>query len=212
MSRPRYCPNRKFIPLLKGGPIMADQKSADNPEGQQTNSVEQELRQHELVDKLLPDPSQPQPLTVLSGFLGKSTQAGHWRLYLTTALNEYVEVPEENIIHTKSLGPEQSALGRTVIWLRSDTPLQYTRFTSRQIQAEFLEGTIASGFRAQAGVSRATMVPGARFPRPMTNGCSDVWCPTDRCSTDYLPACPTVYCTPKTFEDWCTWQGPTDIG
>src|SRR5689334_14808375 len=101
---------------------MADQANPDNPEGQQPSSAKQDLRQDELVDRLMPDPSQQQPLTILSGFLGRSPQAGHWRLYLTPTLDEYVEIPEEDIVHSQPLGQEQSALGGTMVWVRSATP------------------------------------------------------------------------------------------
>lgn len=172
---------------------MADQANPDNSEGQQSSSAKQELRQHELVDRLRPDPSQQQPLTVLSGFLGHSPQAGHWRLYLTPTLDDYVEIPEEDIVHSQSLGPEQSALGGTMIWVRSATPLQYTRTRSRQIQAEFLQGAITSGFRARATRFQATSVPGARNAQPQTYYCSDVYCFTDFCSTDVPRYCRTYY-------------------
>lgn len=173
--------------------MMADQANPDNPTSQQSSSAKQELRQHELIDKLMPDPSQQQSLTVLSGFLGQSKQAGHWRLYLTPTLDEYVEIPEEDIVHSQSLGPDQSDLGGTMVWVRSGTPLQYTRTTSRQIQAEFLQGTITTGFKARAAGFQAAFVPGARNAQPRTYYCSDVFCNTDFCSTDVPRYCHTYF-------------------
>jgi hypothetical protein len=123
---------------------MAEPKNPNNPKDQRQSSAKQELQESELVVKLVPDPSQQQPVVVLSGFLGRSPEAGHWRLYLTAALNEYVEMPEVSIVHSQSLKPNQSSLGVITVWVRSDTPLRYTRITSRQIQAEFLHGSIMS--------------------------------------------------------------------
>ena len=167
---------------------MADQANPDNSEGHQ------ELRQDELVDKLMPDPSQPQPLTVISGFLGRSQQAGHWRLYLTPTLDEYVEIPEEDIVHNQLLGPEQSIFGGTMVWVRSASPLQYSRTTSRQIQAEFLQGPITTGFSAGATGFQAAMTPVLRNAQPHTYYCSNVFCATDLCSVDVPRHCPSHYC------------------
>jgi hypothetical protein len=62
------------------------------------------LEQHPFVEALVPDPSQGPPnATVLRGFLGKSTTEGVWRLYLTAALDEYVEIPEADILHSRQL-------------------------------------------------------------------------------------------------------------
>lgn len=160
---------------------MADQANPDNPEGQQ------ELRQDELVDRLMPDPSQPQSLTVLSGFLGQSPQEGHWRLYLTLTLDKYVEIPEEDIVHSQSLGPEQSAVGGTIIWVRSTSPLQYTRITSHQIQAEFLQGAITRGFRTRAaGFPAGVVRPGYLAYPTHTRDCL-----SDACESDVAKYCPT---------------------
>lgn len=160
---------------------MADQANPDNPEGQQ------ELRQDDLVDRLMPDPSQPQSLTILSGFLARSQQAGHWRLYLTPTLDEYVEIPEENIVHSRSLESGESALGGTMVWVRSSTPLQYTRTTSRQIQAEFLQGAITTGFRARAARFQAAVVLRRwnLLARANYRRYDSVYvCPSDLCSMD----------------------------
>lgn len=187
---------------------MADQVNPDIPEGQQSSSAKQEMQQDELIDKLIPDPSQQQPLTVLSGFLGRSSQVGHWRIYLSLTLDEYVEIPEEDIIHSQSLGPEQSALGGTMVWVRTGTPLQYTRTMSRQIQAEFLQGPITTGFSMGATGFQAAMAPGPRNALPNTYYCSDVFCYTDRCSTDnprlcHSHICDTKGCTHMFGTCWC---------
>jgi hypothetical protein len=155
-------------------------------------TAKQELRQHELIEKVLPDPSQLASLTTLSGFIGRSLQEGYWRLYLTPTLDEYVEIREDDIVHTQTLEPSQSALGRTVVWLRSGVTLQYTRFTSRQIQAEFLQGPLATGVRASALRFQPPMTS-QRGANPRTYICSDVYCGSDFCSTDVPRYCHTYW-------------------
>ena len=168
---------------------MADQANPNNPEGQQPSSPKQELRQHELVDKLVSDPSQQQSLTVLSGFLGQSQRAGYWRLYLTPTMDEYVEIPEEDIVHSQSLEPSQSALSETMVWVRSGASLQYTRTMSHQIQAEFLKGPITTGFRARAASFPASAILRAVPPTHVTP------CLSDACGSDVAKYCHTVWCT-----------------
>lgn len=177
---------------------MADQEDPDNPEGQQPSSAKQDLRQDELVDRLMPHPSQQQPLTVLSGFLGRSPEAGHWRLYLTPTFDEYVEISEENIVHSQPLEQERSPLGGTMVWVRSGTPLQYTRTISRQIQAEFLRGDItaallsSSAMQGQLGARELFLLakPSVICTHPIF--CTNLDCPSKfLCPTDPL-LCPPL--------------------
>jgi hypothetical protein len=157
------------------------------------------LRQHELIDKLVPDPAQPQTLAVLSGLLGRSPRSGYWRLYLTAAFDEFAEVREEDIVHSQSLTPAQSALGRTIVWVRSGASVQHTRQSSRQTQAEFLQGTIATRYVTSAAAFqtslRSRVNPQLRFN-------SVNFCPSDCCSADVPISCPTHWgCGPDTNLD-----------
>ena len=159
-----------------------------NPNDPKSDAAKPHLRQHELIDKLVPDPSQSQSFTVLSGLLGSSPQPGYWRLYLTAALDEYAEMREEDIVHSQSLTSAQSALGRTIVWVRSGASVQHTRLTSRQTQAEFLRGTLATRHSASAAnfltTLRSRVNPQLRFN-------SVNICPSDCCSTDVPISCPT---------------------
>jgi len=118
------------------------------PEESRSSREEQQgqLRQNDLIRKLVPDPGQHQPLTTLVGYLGRSTREGEWRLYLTEDLNEYVEFSEQDVVHSQPLAEEQSRLSATQIWLPAETRLRHTQIISRQVQADFLRGEIASRF------------------------------------------------------------------
>lgn len=87
---------------------------------------------------------------VLTGWLGKSTRDGRWRLYFTPQLDEYVEFKEEDVLRSQSLGSEQTE-GPTTLWVERGASLEHTRTTSRQVQAEFLGGEVAANFLAGAG-------------------------------------------------------------
>jgi hypothetical protein len=110
------------------------------------NDPAKQLKQDPLVDQLMPDPGNPQPTIQLIGWLGKGTDEGLWRLYLTPQLDEYVEFSADSVVHTQPLQKEQSALGGSTVWLKAGTALNHTQVVQRQVQADFLSGGITSGF------------------------------------------------------------------
>ena len=110
------------------------------------NDPAKQLKQDPLVDQLMPDPGNPQPTIQLIGWLGKGTDEGLWRLYLTPQLDEYVEFSADSVVHTQPLQKEQSALGGSTVWLKTGTALNHTQVVQRQVQADFLSGGITSGF------------------------------------------------------------------
>src|SRR5579864_4072536 len=91
------------------------------------NDPAKQLKQDPLVDQLMPDPGNPQPTIQLTGWLGKGTDEGWWRLYLTPQLDEYVEFSADSVVHTQPLQKEQSALGGSTVWLKAGTALNHTQ-------------------------------------------------------------------------------------
>ncbi len=148
---------------------MADQEDANGPKN----------KQDALVEKLVPDPAQIPDVTVLIGFLGKSSRTGYWRLYLNPQLNHYVEGAEEDLAHSETLVTERNPLCGTMIWVRRNAVLQHTRTISRQAQAEFLEGDITRSFLAGTGIT------GLSYPALLLGGRIFLWFCTgcDRTST-----------------------------
>jgi hypothetical protein len=109
-----------------------------------------DLKQDEVIARLVPDPADPPHVIRLAGYLGKSARRGFWRLYLTLELSDYVEVAEDDIVHSQALASQEHPLGGTAVWIRSDATLQHVRTESRQAQAEFLQGDITGAFLANA--------------------------------------------------------------
>lgn len=128
---------------------MDDQKE---PEGDS-----KELKQDALVEKLVGDPTKPPDVQILVGFLGRSSEAGNWRLYLTPQLDSYVEFSAEDVVHTQPLASAQSAIGGTMVWLRQDATLKHTRTGTRQMQTNFVQGDIMSSFMAGPGVQEMAL-------------------------------------------------------
>jgi hypothetical protein len=66
-------------------------------------------RQDPLVERLRPHPAAPAPKVLeLVGLLGNSDRPGHKRLYFSTALDFYAEVPIDNILHRAAIDAAQA--------------------------------------------------------------------------------------------------------
>ena len=76
------------------------------------SNTPKQLKQDPLVEQLAPDPGSHIPTIQLTGWLGKGSKEGHWRLYLNPELDQYVGFSAEDVVHTQALDPKQSLLGR----------------------------------------------------------------------------------------------------
>jgi hypothetical protein len=75
------------------------------------------------VDLLVPDPAKLPELQVLFGFPGRSLEDDLVRLYQSLALDTYVEVRRQDVVHSQRL--EKVLPEATIMWLRGDA--QVTR-------------------------------------------------------------------------------------
>ena len=147
------------------------------------------LPQHQLVEALRPDPGQAPPDAVaLQGFLGDSTDPGSKRLYLTPALDEYVEIPVADILHTD----RGTGGAMDTVWVPRSLTLTHHQTASQQVQAQFLSGSI-TGAHLAAG---APAVGGVVQPTPTVQISVHVICPTPTAHPS-LPVCPTETCLPS---------------
>jgi hypothetical protein len=186
---------------------MAAPNSPDKPRNKPSGNPKRELKESEFVAELVPDPAQARSFTLLVGYLGKSPEEGYWRLYLNTKLNQYVDIVENDIVRSQPLPTEQSSLGAVRLWIKSNAQLSYTRVTSRQIQAEFLQGSIMRGFTPSLAGVPATIMAALRSSRGRL---SINFCPTDPHSTceDVCvathQACFSFGCAEMTDDPGCT--------
>lgn len=109
------------------------------------------LRPDEIVEQLVPDPGQPPDVVALVGLLGAGAQPGRWRLFLTMALDRYVEFGEDDVVQSRKI--ESSSIGGTVVWLKRGANLTVTAVRQADEQAGFLQGDVAAGFLAGAAPS-----------------------------------------------------------
>ncbi|MBV8856143.1 MAG: hypothetical protein JOZ02_04200 [Acidobacteria bacterium] len=120
----------------------------ENPEGgeQEYGGDGPNLRYDDFVGRIVQDPNEPPSVTLLSGYLGASSEEGHVRLYLDEELTRYVEIPEKAVRHTQELPPEQSPLGGSLLWIDRDAEVLHGAAGSERSRATFLEGQIAHDY------------------------------------------------------------------
>jgi hypothetical protein len=116
-------------------------------------SGKEALRQDALVENLVPTAGKQEPTVQLAGWLGKGDEDGTWNLYLSPALDEYVQFSENDVVHSQPLTAESAPLGGTSVWLKTDASLKHVQVTTHQIQAGFLSGSITSGNLSSATAS-----------------------------------------------------------
>jgi hypothetical protein len=129
---------------------MAEPKKPKGPNGAKG------LQEDEVVARLVPDAADPPDVVAMIGFLGRSARRGFWRLYHTLDLKNYVEIAEEDIVHSQSLTNELQHLGGTVIWIKSGARLKYSRSESGRAEAGFMQGEITRGFLSGTGTEGLT--------------------------------------------------------
>jgi hypothetical protein len=163
---------------------MADQR--------QPGETRTQFEQSAFIERLVPNPAQTPEVRFVSGFLGRSAQDGYVRLYLTPDLNEYLEIREEDIVHTQALATEQNPLGGHAVWMRRDATVQHTRTMSRQVQAEFLQGNITAGYLAGAGAQGLPVETAGVARLTWGEACLSLFCPSIalRCGPIPTRGCP----------------------
>lgn len=145
----------------------------------------------------MPDPAAgPPDATVLQGFLGKSDAEGVWRLYLTAALNEYVDVSEDEILHFEKLPDD----GGTLLWVRSGLVLAHRRTVSTQVQAGFLGGAITRARIGATTTGTQALFPAQELFPPVCYTGTRLLCATDfGCAPPTVPS-DTCQCVPQRSE------------
>jgi hypothetical protein len=129
-----------------------------------------EIRPDDILDRIIRDPANPNVKRVTGFLMGKSDKDDHWRLYLNTDLNHYIEFRRKDTLHAQQFKP-----GCTVVWLVTDTKI--TETMSRSGSIDFLSGNIVSSYLRRHGADFSGLV-GSRM-RLMAadgSGCAHTGC------------------------------------
>jgi len=157
----------------------------------------------DFVSKVVKDPKQPPDTTLLTGYLGKSSEEGHTRIYFDPELKNYLEVPNDAVLHTQEIPKEVSSLGGSHIWIKSDAELIHGKVGPSRTKAKFFEGPIAAAAAAAAiGGGGQVGGPGGGAGNSiipcLVTGASVCACPSPQ------PIfCPSPLCIPTSPERGC---------
>ncbi len=100
-----------------------------------------------LADRLVRDPADVPDLRALIGYLGRSSRPRHVRLYLAPDLGEYLEIPEDAVVHKQPLASDERPLAGSAVWVKRAAELIRVRSRSREAQADFLKGALSAHLR-----------------------------------------------------------------
>jgi hypothetical protein len=163
----------------------------------------------DFVSKVVKDPKQPPDTTLLTGYLGKSSEEGHTRIYFDPELKNYLEVPNDAILHTQEIPKEASSLGGSHIWIKSDAELIHGKVGPSRTKAKFFEGPIAA---AAAGIGGGGIGGGGNSVFICGNETGATVCvrpvtlSIQQCLSQVIPNCPSVAfpCTAPPLTQFCT--------
>jgi len=141
------------------------------------------------VGKIVKDPKKHVATLLLTGFVGRSSEKDHTRLYFDEQLSQYVEIPDQAILHSEPIPKEQSPLGGVYVWIDRDAQLVQGPAGTDRVKAKFFEGPIVQGFGALPAGPPLNAWTG--YPWCGGNFTQDWRCPTAACPIQTL-ACPTL--------------------
>jgi hypothetical protein len=127
---------------------------------------------HPLVEALASDPNQPpKQATRLFGYAGPAADAKSTRLWLDLDLTSYIDVPDDAVLHSRTLPDEEGA----ILWVDPTATLTHSVPQQQEVQAEFLAGSIAdrnlAGAPAGAAGAGSVTVPQAPWGISHIVGC-----------------------------------------
>jgi hypothetical protein len=100
----------------------------------------------ELIEQLVPDPSNPPTVVGLDGYIGRSDREGHIRLYRDLSVSYWLDIPEDKIHFTKTADVEGKFHRMSVVWVERDALVRpQTTSTDDPVLLEFLNGEFTAG-------------------------------------------------------------------
>lgn len=161
----------------------------------------------EFIGYVRPDSKSTDKISLISGYVGDSSEENHIRLYFDEELNNFIEVNCDDIVHTKKRPEKLYPLGGSFIWVKSTSVFTYGNPTvHNRPKSSFLEGELINNYQniygytpnpegpyvttTVAGPVTTTALPTLiRCPITLTKPSRLILCPSDICPTfqNYCP-------------------------
>jgi hypothetical protein len=163
----------------------------------------------DFVGKVVKDPANPPNAVLVQGYIGRSDDADHVRVYGDPSLSSYVDVPTDSVLHSERLPAEQSPLGGSVLWVDGSAPLRSPQ-PQPATAADFLRGPVQADLGPAAATSTGDDV---QITLLTYQGCQNTaatictqWCSSRLCGNTTATVC-TQRC-PPTHRWGCPSVGP----
>ena len=190
---------------------MADEKAKEG-----AGSEKPRLQEDRILARLAGGAGQaPAGLTSYVGLLGRSPNAGKWRLFLTLDMSLYVEIGEEDIVESEQLSKEQSpfgGLGGTRVFVKKGADVTTTQTVTRTHQAGADDDEFDLDIRlgAQASMAIPALPIGTGVGVGIRGTCETCRTQCDTCPGDTCKTCQTD-CNQATCNNTCHTQCGTCV-
>jgi hypothetical protein len=163
------------------------------------------VRLDEFTAKAVPDPKNPEA-SLVTGFVGVSSEPGKTRIYWDPSLSSYVDVDTADILHSEPVPKEQSGLGGSYIWLKRSAEVSYGSAGGQTAKGKFFEGPLMTAYGAQFGAAQGTATAaGPNLPISLITYCHPTLLCTELvicrpspyypCGASHYVVCQTPACT-----------------
>src|SRR4051812_11166809 len=88
----------------------------------------------------------PENVTILCGYIGKSSSEDTVRLYISLDFNEYYEIKKDDVAASRDVTEDVIPFGGTCLFVKSDAEVNHIYVESTKEQAKFLGGAISESF------------------------------------------------------------------
>jgi len=168
------------------------------------------IRRDDFVKKVRPDPKTVDELQMLQGYIGDSDLPGHIRVYSDTGLNNFIDIPEGEVLHSANVDTTENPLGGSRLWVRKSTVFTTgdPRMANRA-KSTFLEGDMYNAYRTSVINQRGTGDLGITATQtPTCISIGNTACITNNPPCDvrysrYEPACTIVFSVAGTCGRTC---------
>jgi hypothetical protein len=160
----------------------------------------------EFIGYVRPDSKSTDKISLISGYVGDSSEENHIRMYFDEELNNFIEVNCDDIVHTKKRPEKLYPLGGSFIWVKSTSVFTYGNPTvHNRPKSSFLEGELMRNYQNIYGYTpnpdgpyRTTTIT---EPITTTNLPTFVTCPHTLTKPSRLILCPSDLC--PSYQNYC---------
>jgi hypothetical protein len=96
---------------------------------------ERGLEEAEIIGRLVDDPDAIPEFFIARGWLGRSPQPNHWRVYMNAYLTEFVEVAATDVLAV------ETADGVSRVWIAGDAEIR-SRTRTEEAESAYIDGPI----------------------------------------------------------------------